>query len=191
VHVDAVDRWGNLVAATPSGGWLQGSPAIPGLGFCLGTRAQMFWLDAHHPNRLAGGKRPRTTLTPSLVLRDGEPVLAFGTPGGDTQDQWTLTFFLRHIHHGLDLQAAIDAPLFHTEHVPSSFFPRRAAPGSLVCEGRMRPEVVAALRRRGHDVRVRGDWDLGRICVAGRDPSSGLLIAAADPRGMQCYAVGR
>jgi len=191
VHVDVVDRWGNLVSATPSGGWLQSSPAVPGLGFCLGTRGQMFWLTPGHPNALAPGKRPRTTLTPSIVLRDGEGYLAFGTPGGDTQDQWTLTFFLRHVHAGLNLQAAIDAPMFHIEHFASSFSPRMHDPGSLVVEGRFGPEVIDALRTRGHHVTVRDGWSLGRITAAGRDPSLGIVKAAANPRGLHGYAVGR
>jgi gamma-glutamyltranspeptidase/glutathione hydrolase len=191
VHVDAVDRWGNLVSATPSGGWLQSSPTVPGLGFCLGTRGQMFWLTPGHPNALAPGKRPRTTLTPSLTLRDDQGYLAFGTPGGDTQDQWALTFFLRHVHGGLNLQAAIDAPMFHTEHFPSSFYPRRSNPGSVVVEGRFAPTVIAELRARGHHVTVGGDWSLGRITAAGREPSLGLLKAAASPRGMHSYAIGR
>jgi gamma-glutamyltranspeptidase/glutathione hydrolase len=190
-HVDVVDSSGNLVAATPSGGWLQSSPTIPGLGFCLGTRAQMFWLTDGLPNSLAGGKRPRTTLTPSVALRDGEPYLAFGTPGGDTQDQWSLTFFLRHVHHDMNLQAAVDAPMFHTSHFPSSFYPRRSSPGEVVVEGRLPGETVAALRARGHRVTVEGDWSLGRLSAAGRDPRRGLLKAAANPRGMQGYAVGR
>src|SRR5205807_1663009 len=117
------DRHGNVVACTPSGGWLQSSPVIPGLGFCLGTRAQMFNLDPAHPNHLEGGKRPRTTLSPSFALREGAPRLAFGTPGGDQQDQWTLEFFLARAVFGHDLQAAIDAPMFHTSHFPSSFAP--------------------------------------------------------------------
>src|SRR5581483_4363520 len=82
VHLDVADRYGNTVSVTPSGGWLQSSPTVPDLGFPLGTRAQMFWLDEHHPNALAPGKRPRTTLSPSLVTQHGEPRLAFGTPGG-------------------------------------------------------------------------------------------------------------
>jgi gamma-glutamyltranspeptidase / glutathione hydrolase len=190
-HVDVVDRRGNLVAATPSGGWLQSSPVVPGLGFPLGTRAQMFWLDDGHANSLAPGKRPRTTLTSSLALRDGEPYLAFGTPGGDQQDQWSLAFFLSHVHFGLDLQAAIDAPMFHTAHVPSSFYPRSASPGRVLVEGRLRPAVIASLRERGHDVVVEGDWSLGRLSAVGREPDRGLLKAAANPRGMQGYAVGR
>jgi gamma-glutamyltranspeptidase / glutathione hydrolase len=191
-HVDVVDRHGNFVAATPSGGWLQSSPAVPGLGFCLGTRAQMFWLEEGLASSLKPARRPRTTLSPSLALRDGEPVLAFGTPGGDQQDQWPLgSLFLPVVHFGLDLQEAMDAPAFHTEHFPSSFWPREARPGVVVVEERVGPEVVEGLRRRGHRVVVDGPWTLGRTCAAGRDPASGLLVAAANPRGRQGYAVGR
>ncbi|HEV2087100.1 MAG TPA: gamma-glutamyltransferase, partial [Cryptosporangiaceae bacterium] len=189
-HVDAVDRFGNAVSATPSGGWLQSSPVVPGLGFCLGTRAQMFWLTSGLPNSLAPGKRPRTTLTPSMALSD-RGVLAFGTPGGDQQDQWTLQFFLAHAHFGRNLQEAIDAPTFHTTSFPSSFYPRRSEPGRVVVEGRVGPDTVAALRARGHDVVVAGDWSLGRVSAASHDQSTGMVRAAANPRGMQGYAVGR
>jgi len=189
-HVDVVDRFGNLVSATPSGGWLQSSPVIPSLGFCLGTRAQMFTLTPGLPNSLAPGKRPRTTLSPSLALRDGEPYLAFGTPGGDQQDQWTLAFLLAHHLFGLDLQAAIDAPAFHTEHVPSSFYPHLASPRSAHLESRFPDAVVAQLRVRGHDVILRDAWSLGRVCAVAREPD-GILKAAANARGMQAYAVGR
>jgi gamma-glutamyltranspeptidase/glutathione hydrolase len=189
VHLDVVDRHGNIVSATPSGGWLWSSPVVPGLGFPLGTRGQMFWLEEGLPNSLEPGKRPRTTLSPSLAFRGGDPYLAFGTPGGDQQDQWTLLFFLHHVDFGLDLQAAIDAPAFHTNHFPSSFYPRDAHPGQIEVEGRFDPEVVADLRGRGHDVQVTGDWSLGRVSAAGRE--DGLLKAAANPRGMQGYAAGR
>jgi gamma-glutamyltranspeptidase/glutathione hydrolase len=190
-HVDAADRFGNLVAATPSGGWLQSSPVIPGLGFCLGTRAQMFSLEAGLPNSLEGGKRPRTTLSPSLALRGGEPLLAFGTPGGDQQDQWSLEFFLAHVDFGLDLQEAIDAPMFHSRHFPSSFTPHEAFPGRLSIEGRVDQRTLEELRRRGHDVAVEGPWTLGRLCAAGFDRDRGQIVAAANPRGRQGYAVGR
>jgi gamma-glutamyltranspeptidase / glutathione hydrolase len=190
-HLDVVDRHGNMVAATPSGGWLQSSPVIPGLGFSLTTRAQTFWLCEGLPNSLAGRKKPRTTLTPSLALRDGEPYMAFGTPGGDQQDQWSLTFFLALVHFDLNLQEAIDAPMFHTNHFPSSFYPRTAAPGEVVAEARLEPAVVAALRARGHDVTVVDGWSLGRLSAVSQDSKSGLLRAAANPRGMQGYAVGR
>ena len=98
VHFDIVDQAGNMVSSTPSGGWLHSSPVIPELGFSLGTRAQMFWLEEGHPASLAPGKRPRSTLTPTMALRDGEPYLAWGSPGGDQQDQWITQFFLRHVH---------------------------------------------------------------------------------------------
>ncbi|HEV3505080.1 MAG TPA: gamma-glutamyltransferase family protein, partial [Actinomycetes bacterium] len=149
-HVDVVDRHGNLVAATPSGGWLQSSPIVPGLGFCLGTRAQMLWLEEGLASSLRPGIRPRTTLSPSLALRDGQPSLAFGTPGGDAQDQWTLQFFLAHARFGLDLQQAIDAPSFQSDHFPSSFWPRRALPGRLGLEARHEPATVQVLQDRGH-----------------------------------------
>ncbi len=188
-HLDVADRFGNLVTATPSGGWLQSSPVIPGLGFCLGTRAQMFTLTPGLNNTIAPGKRPRTTLSPTLVLRGGEPYLAFGTPGGDQQDQWTLGFFLNHVHFGMNLQEAIDAPAFHSRHFPSSFYPRESAPRALDIEERAGPGVIAALRARGHEVTVRGPWSLGRISAVARD--NGMLYAAANPRGMQGYAAGR
>jgi gamma-glutamyltranspeptidase / glutathione hydrolase len=188
-HLDVADRFGNLVSATPSGGWLQSSPVIPGLGFCLGTRAQMFTLTPGLPATLAPGKRPRTTLTPSLALKDREPYLAFGTPGGDQQDQWSLLFFLNHVLAGMNLQQAIDFPSFHSAHMPSSFFPRQAQPRVLDVESRVGAAVVEDLRRRGHLVNVRPAWSLGRVsAVARRD---GMLYAAANPRGMQGYAAGR
>jgi gamma-glutamyltranspeptidase / glutathione hydrolase len=189
-HVCAVDRWGNAVAATPSGGWLQSSPVVEGLGFCLGTRAQMFWLEEGLPNSLEPGKRPRTTLSPTLALREGRAAVAFGTPGGDQQDQWQIPFFLAHVHGGLDLQAAIDAPNFHTEHFPSSFYPRDSHPGRVVVESRVGEGTVAALRKLGHEVVVSEAWSLGRLCAVGVEPD-GTLKAGANPRGMQGYAVGR
>jgi gamma-glutamyltranspeptidase/glutathione hydrolase len=191
VHVAAVDRHGNMVACTPSGGWLQSSPVIAGLGFCLGTRAQMLNLDPLHANHLEGGKRPRTTLSPSLALREGEPRLAFGTPGGDQQDQWSLEFFLAHAVFEHDLQAAIDAPMFHTAHFPSSFAPHAAEPGSLYIESRVEHDVLDELRGRGHEIVDAGAWSLGRLCAVGRDPETQILSAAANPRGEQGYAAGR
>jgi gamma-glutamyltranspeptidase / glutathione hydrolase len=189
-HVDVADRHGNLVAATPSGGWLHSSPAIPGLGLCLGTRAQMFWLEEGLPNSLEPGKRPRTTLTPSLGLRDGEGVIAWGTPGGDGQDQWSLQFLLSHLHFGLNLQESIDAPAFTTTHFPSSFYPRLAEPGHVEVESRVGDRVLDELRSRGHDVGVAEPWSIGRLSAVSR-ARDGTLRAAANPRGMQGYAVGR
>jgi gamma-glutamyltranspeptidase/glutathione hydrolase len=192
-HLDVIDRWGNMVAATPSGGWLQSSPVIPELGVCLGTRGQMFWLDPSVPAALEPGKRPRTTLTPSMALQDGEPRLVFGTPGGDQQEQWSLIMFLRHVHHGLNLQEAIDAPCFHTEHMWNSFYPRKDRPGALVLENRFPTETIKELERRGHRVDVGDAWSEGRLCACGQgvEGDRKVLKAAANPRGMQGYAAGR
>jgi gamma-glutamyltranspeptidase / glutathione hydrolase len=190
VHLDVVDRHGNMVSATPSGGWLWGAPVIPSLGFCLGTRAQMFWLEKGLPNSLEPRKRPRTTLSPTLAARGGEPCLALGTPGGDQQDQWTLHVFLSHVHHGLDLQAAIDAPNHHTEAFPSSFYPRETLPRHVAVEERAGEETIEGLRRRGHEVEESGPWTLGRVTAVGRE-AGGILKAAANPRGAQGYAAGR
>jgi gamma-glutamyltranspeptidase / glutathione hydrolase len=189
VHLDIIDRHGNIVSCTPSGGWLQSSPIIPELGFCLGNRGQMFWLDENSPSALVPKKRPRTTLSPSLALRDGEPYMVFGTPGGDQQDQWSALMFLHHADHGMNLQEAIDCPAFHTEHFPSSFWPRGRSPKKVVVEGRFPDATVAELRRRGHDVEIGEDWSEGRLSAAARDGR--LLKAAANPRGMQGYAAGR
>ena len=189
VHFDIVDRWGNMVSATPSGGWLQSSPCIPELGFCLGTRAQMFTMDEQHPACLAPGKRPRSTLSPTMALRDGEPYLAWGSPGGDQQDQWIPQFFLRHVHAAYNLQEAIDAPAWHSEHFPSSFWPRAARPGVLVVENRVPNATVVELQERGHIVEIGSDWSEGRLVAASREKDR--MKAAANPRGMQGYAMGR
>jgi gamma-glutamyltranspeptidase/glutathione hydrolase len=189
VHFDIVDHAGNMISATPSGGWLHSSPVIPELGFCLGTRAQMFWLEEDHPAALAPGKRPRTTLSPTLALRDGESYLAWGSPGGDGQDQWITQFFMRHVHAGMNLQEAIDAPAWHSEHFPSSFWPRTSRPGVLVVEGRLPGKTVDELERRGHIVEVGPEWSEGRLTAASR--VGDRRRAAANARGMQGYAAGR
>lgn len=188
-HVDVVDSDGMMVSATPSGGWLQSSPTIPDLGFCLSTRGQMFWIEHGLPNSLRPRARPRTTLSPSFALRDGKPWLAFGTPGGDAQDQWSLHFFLNLVHGGMNLQEGIDAPGFHSTHMPSSFYPRDAHPGEVIMEDRFDPAVLAELRRRGHCVVAGDSWSEGRLSAVARD--QGWLKAGANPRGNQGYAVGR
>jgi gamma-glutamyltranspeptidase / glutathione hydrolase len=189
VHFDIVDQAGNMVTATPSGGWLQSSPVIPELGFGLGTRAQMFWLEQGHPASLVPGKRPRTTLSPTLALRDGDAYLAWGSPGGDQQDQWITQFFLRHVHAGMNLQEAIDAPAWHSEHFPISFWPRTARPGVLQIEQRVPKAARDELTRRGHIIEVEPEWSEGRLTAAAKDGVR--RKAAANPRGMQGYAAGR
>lgn len=190
-HLDIVDRWGNIVSATPSGGWLQSSPTIPALGFCLGTRLQMTWLEAGSPSTLTPGKRPRTTLTPTLVLRDGEPIAALGSPGGDQQDQWQLLYLLRTLVGGYTPQEAIDAPALHTTSIAGSFWPRTWTPAGAVVEDRLGEDVIADLEARGHVITRAGDWSLGRLSSVNRDLDRGVLTAAANPRGAQGYAAGR
>lgn len=192
-HLDAADRFGNLVASTPSGGWFRSSPCVPGLGFPIGTRGEMFWVMeemADHPNAIAPGKRSRTSLTPTIVLKDEKPVLGFGTPGGDRQDQWSLLFFLRRVHYGMNLQQAIDFPNFSTKHAPSSFYPRLSQPGNLTVESRIAEETIEELKERGHDVKVTGPWSQSRGVAAGIDQDEGVLLAAASPRSIQSYAMG-
>jgi gamma-glutamyltranspeptidase/glutathione hydrolase len=191
VHLDVVDRAGNIVSATPSGGWLQSSPTIPELGFCLGSRVQMCWLEEGLPASLVPGRRPRITLSPSMALRDGRPEIAFGTPGGDQQDQWQLCFWLAHVRAGLGLQAAIDAPAWHSTAFPSSFYPRAWQPAGLVVESRLGAATLAELAERGHDVIDAGPWSLGRMSAVAIDRAAGLLRGGANPRGGQGYAVGR
>ena len=190
-HLDVVDRWGNLVSVTPSGGWLQSSPTLPGLGLSLGTRLQMTWLDAESPSALVPGRRPRTTLSPTMLLDGGRPVASLGTPGGDQQDQWQLLYLLRLLVGGYTPQQAIDAPMFHTTALAGSFWPRTWTPAGVVVEGRLGAAVVSDLERRGHRVTVSADWSLGRLSTVTRQADGSMLGAAANSRGAQGYAAGR
>ena len=193
-HIDVIDREGNMVSATPSGGWMSSSPTILELGFALGTRLQSTWLDEGLPNTLTPRIAPMHTLSPSLALRDGEPYLAFGTPGGDQQDQWATTFFLHHALHGLNLQQAIDCPAWHVTHYPSSFWPRLQRLNKLTVESRFGDDVIGQLQSLGHNVEIGEPWSEGRLtaCSRKRDRRGRLVLrAGANPRGMQGYAVGR
>ncbi|MCS7061354.1 MAG: gamma-glutamyltransferase family protein [Anaerolineae bacterium] len=189
-HLDAVDEEGNMVAATPSGGWIGSSPVVQGLGFPMGTRGQMFYLNPHRPNALQPRKRPRATLTPSLVLRNGAPWMVFGTPGGDSQDQWTLQFFLNVVDFGMNIQAALDAPTVHSTHFPSSFYPRDAYPARLEAEDRIDSAVLRGLEARGHEVVVNNGWSHGKCMGICRDSQSGVLAGGVSPRGHIGYALG-
>lgn len=190
VHLDVIDRWGNVISVTPSGGWLQSNPVIPELGFALNSRAQMFWLDEGLNQSLTPGARPRTTLSPSLAWDNKDATMAFGTPGGDQQDQWQLILFLRHVHGVGNLQACMDMPLFHSQYFNSSFYPRTAHPGGLMIEPNIGEQTIKELRKRGHIVDVAGPWTIGRLTAAKRY-GDGTIKAAATPRLMQAYAVGR
>jgi gamma-glutamyltranspeptidase / glutathione hydrolase len=195
VHVAVVDRHRNLVAATPSGAWIAGSPVVEGLGFPLTSRIQVFYLDPQHPNALAPRKRPRTTLTPSLVLHDGQPFMAFGTMGLDQQDQWTLQCFLNVVEFGMTLQEAIEAPKFSSKHFPSSIYPHTAEPGVLRVEGRVPYEVRRALQAKGHQIVIQPDWIEGYVVGVQVDNDRGVVYGGADPRGewstlLPAYAIG-
>jgi gamma-glutamyltranspeptidase/glutathione hydrolase len=189
-HTCAIDAEGNMMAATCSGGWIPSSPVVPGLGFPMGTRGQMFYLDPHNAGALAPRKRPRTTLTPSLVLKDGQPWMVFGTPGGDQQDQWTLQFFLNYVDFGMNLQEAIDRPTFHSIHCPSSFYPHDAVAGGLVLEGRIPERVRRELVARGHKVGVAGLWAHGKVMAVRLDSKNGVLAGAVSPRSQIGYVMG-
>lgn len=189
-HTCAIDAQGNMMAATCSGGWIPSSPVVPGLGFPMGTRGQMFYLDPHHASALAPRKRPRTTLTPSLVLKDGKPWMVFGTPGGDQQDQWTLQFFVNYVDFGMNLQEAIDAPTFHSIHFPSSFYPHGAKAGGLVLENRIAEATAAELKARGHRIQVTGGWSNGKVMAVRLDQAKGVLAGAVSPRGQIGYVMG-
>lgn len=190
VHLEAVDGIGNMLSATPSGAWIRTSPLIPGLGFCMGTRAQMLHLDPSHVERLDPGKRPTTTLTPSLVMRDSQPYMVFGTPGGDQQDQWTLQFFLNHADFGMNVQQALDMPAVHTTHFPASFWPHEAHPGVVHVEPRIPEEVMEGLRRKGHRIVVDRPWSHGRCLAIRYDPETGVMFGGASPRTGDPYAIG-
>lgn len=189
IHVTAADGRGNMIAVTASGGWIPSSPVVESLGFPLGSRMQTFYLDEAHANALKPGKRPRTTLTPSIATRAGQPWLSFGTPGGDQQDQWTLQFFLNLVDFGMSVQEAIEAPRFSTAHFPSTFYPHNARPGVLRVEERIDPAVRAELSARGHQVEVRPPWCEGHVLGIRFDPARRLLEGGADPRGQMAVVM--
>jgi gamma-glutamyltranspeptidase/glutathione hydrolase len=186
-HLDAIDKEGNMVSATQSGAWIQSSPIIEGLGFPLGTRLQMFYLDESRNNCLQPRKRPRTTLTPSIALKNNKPYLAFGTPGGDIQDQLNLQFFLNFVLFKMNLQRALDEPTFYSQHFPSSFYPRNSYQKRVVIENRIPRETVKELIKRGHDVKLANEWSNGRVLAVHKNNE--ILMAGASPRRITGYAL--
>ncbi|MCW4048391.1 MAG: gamma-glutamyltransferase family protein [Candidatus Bathyarchaeota archaeon] len=190
VHLEAVDSSGNMVSATPSGAWIRTSPIIPGLGFCTSTRAQFFHLDPDHVEKLEPGKRPSTTLTPSLVTRDSAQYMVFGTPGGDKQDQWTLQFLLNHVEFEMNVQEALDAPTVHTGSFPASFWPHSVHPGEVNVEPRITEKITEGLRKKGHKIVVSKPWSHGRCLAIRYDPVSGVMFGGASPRTGEPYALG-
>jgi gamma-glutamyltranspeptidase/glutathione hydrolase len=190
VHLEAFDSTGNMLSATPSGAWIRTSPIIPPLGFCMGTRAQMLHLDPNHVEKLEPGKKPSTTLTPSLVTKDGKPYMTFGTPGGDQQDQWTLQLFLNHVDFGMDIQLALDQPTVHSRHFPASFWPHAAYPGRVFAEPRIPEKVIEGLREKGHEVIISKPWSHGRVLAIRYEPDTGIMYGGASPRRSEAYAIG-
>ena len=190
VHLEAVDSSGNMLSATPSGGWIRTSPLVPGLGFCMGTRAQMMYLDPNHVESLEPRKRPSTTLTPSLVMHEGEPFMVFGTPGGDRQDQWTLQFFLNYVEFDMNIQEALDAPTIHINHFPASFWPHSVKPGEVCIEPRIPEKTISGLSEKGHKIVLSKPWSHGRCQAIRIDLKTGVMYGGASPRTGEPYALG-
>jgi gamma-glutamyltranspeptidase/glutathione hydrolase len=187
VHVSAMDQFGNMVAATPSGAWIKSNEVVAGLGFPLGNRLMTFRLEpARHPNLIAPCKRPRTTISPTLVTRGNQPWMVLGSMGGDQQDQWQLQFLLNRIVFDLCPQAAIEAAKFSSEHFPASFGSPERFPARLRIEP-MAEEVLQGLRERGHDLDVASAWSEGFLLAIEAHAAAGLLEAAADPRGSKTH----
>lgn len=188
VHVDAVDAKGNMASFTPSGAWISSAEVIESLGFPLSVRMMTFYLQpAHHPNVVAPGKRPRTTLTPSMAFRNGKPWMAFGTMGGDNQGQWLLQFYLCRAAFGMSIPEAIEAPRLSSEHTPGFFAPHASEPNRTRIEARFGARVMDELRRRGHDLDAAPDWTEGFVSCAAWDEASGLIEAGCDPRGAKSH----
>jgi gamma-glutamyltranspeptidase/glutathione hydrolase len=190
VHLEAVDSNGNMISATPSGAWTRSSPVVPGLGFPMGTRGQMLHLDPNHVEKLEPWKKPSTTLTPSLVMKDGKPYMVFGTPGGDNQDQWTLQFFLNHVDFGMNIQLSLDRPTIHINHMPGSFWPHDAYPGRVHAEPRIPTDTLEELRDRGHEIIVSKPWSHGRCLAIRYNSDTGVMYGGASPRRAEAYAIG-
>lgn len=184
VHVNAADAEGNMIALTPSGGWIKSAEVMPELGFPLGNRLMTFYLEPeHHPNRVAPYKRPRTTISPSLAEREGKPWTVFGTMGGDQQDQWQLQYFLNRVVFGMTVPEAIDAPKLSSEHFPGFFAPHSFFGKRVRVESRVGAEIREELARRGHDVDAGADWSEGFMLATERDADTGVLETGCDPRG--------
>jgi len=184
VHVDAMDQEGFTAAFTPSGAYLKAAEVIPALGFPLGARLSNCRLSpANHPNIVAPFKRPRTTISPSLAMKNGRGWLAFGSMGGDQQDQWQIQFFLNRVVFDMPLQVAIEAPKFSSDHFPALFHPHNFYLNRLRIEEGVGSSTLAGLNGRGHDIDVAPAWSEGFLCATERNLETNVLEAGADPRG--------
>jgi gamma-glutamyltranspeptidase / glutathione hydrolase len=180
--VDAIDKDGMMFSSTPSGAWLP-SVIAGDTGIALTQRAQSFLLVSGHPNELAGGKRPRITLSPTLVLKDGKPYLALSTPGGDNQDQSLLQILLDVVQFGMNAEQSIEAPRFQTRHLVSSFDNHAMNPGDLLLDERINSAVMTELAERHHHIGTRSRWSSGAAPVMIRVTPGGVIEAGADPYG--------
>jgi gamma-glutamyltranspeptidase/glutathione hydrolase len=189
-YLAVTDRWGNSISLTPSD--FPMSPMVPETGLCLGIRRTQFRLDPEHPAALMPGKRPRVTPNASMVTRDGELIMTFGTPEGDQQTQALTQVFLNLFVFGMDVQDAIDAPRFRSKNFPDSFSPHDYAPGKIVMETGLAEKVGGDLESMGYEVETVDDWHfgMGAACAIMRDPETSELTAGADPR-QESWADGR
>ena len=191
-HIAIIDADGNVFDSTPSGGWIGGAVVLGVTGIGMSVRGEQFWLDKTRAAQLRPWSRPRYTLTPSIVFRDGSPVLAIGTPGGDNQEQTILQALLNAIEFSEgwypNLHTALEWPRIQTLHFQASFWPHRSGFNRVNIESNIDAEVIAELRRRGHDVNVVPPFRISGCATAVMlDPTTGSRIAAADPR-RDCYA---
>jgi gamma-glutamyltranspeptidase / glutathione hydrolase len=188
-YLCVVDRFGNVFSATPSDG-SSSSPIIPGLGFVASPRGSQSWADPAHASSVQPWKRPRLTPNPALVLKDGKPYMAFGTPGGDVQCQAMLQAFLNVATFGLDPQQAVEAPRFASSSFPNSFEPHAYHPGRLQIETSVPEKVRTDLERKGHKLHLWPEraWRAGAVSAIVIDAETGALKASADPRRMN-YAL--
>ena len=187
-----VDRWGNAFSATPSDALFH-SPIVPGLGIIMSGRGSQSWLEPGHASRVEPWKRPRLTPNPSMAFRDGKLFMPFGCPGGDAQPQAMVQMFLNVVEFGMDAQQAIEEPRFTSSNFPNSFWPHTYLPGRLNVEGRIPAATVDDLVARGHDVRVRDDWEsmsMAALSAIVVNAESGVLTGGADPR-RDAHAIGR
>lgn len=183
-YIAVVDVDRNAVSWTPSLHSGFGAGIVMGdLGFTLNCRGDYFWLQDGHPNALAPRKRPRSTLTPTMILKDGKPFMAVGSPGGDNQCMRIMQTFLNVVEFGMNVQAAIEAPRTTTKSFPSSVFPHAMSPGHLSVESRIPAGVIKELKRRGHRVQVHGPWSMNATSAIVIDPETDVLSAGADVRG--------
>lgn len=181
-YVCAVDKAGNLFSATPSDGSSE-SPIVPGTGLIASSRGSQSFTTPGHASIVAPGRRPRLTPNPAIALTE-DAMIAFGTPGGDVQTQAMAQVLLNVAVHGMDVQAAIDAPRFASYSFPSSFEPHDDHPGLLKLEDRLSKETAAELEKLGHKVEWWPDftWLAGAVCMIVAERDTGLRMAGADPR---------